>query len=120
MSINAVVLCVPDVECHVDENGMYQGEYKKFYKDCTLFIHCFYVDDKRHGEYRDYRGDGSLWEIRNYRHGVQHGEQYWYGLNGDSTATMYYNDVDLRIDPRGLSDRDKVYVMMSGRRPVSG
>ena len=40
--------------------------------------------------------------------------------DGDVFATMYHNGVDLGIDPRGLSDRDKLYVMMSGRLPVRG
>ncbi len=102
-----------------DENGLLQGEYIARYLSGGIFMHCFHVNGKRHGEYRDYHEDGRIWEVRNYRHGELHGERYYYATDGVD-ATMYYNDVDLRIDPRGLSDRDKLYVMMSGRRPVSG
>ena len=109
-----------DVSCHEDENGLLQGKFIARYEYGTLFVRCFYVDGVRHGEYRDYHGDGRLWEVRNYRHGKMHGEQHWYNGGGDSAATMYYNGVDLCIDPRGLSDRDKLYVMMSGRLPMRG
>ena len=106
--------------CHIDENGLYQGEFIARYQDGTIFVRCFYVDDKRHGEYRDYHENGSPWEIRHYRYGNRHGENYWFTDDGDVFATMYHNGVDLGIDPRGLSDRDKLYVMMSGRLPVRG
>ena len=100
-----------------NENNSYHGEYTKKYSNGVLFIRSFYIDGNRHGEYRDYWDNGEVWEIRNYRHGKLHGECYEYSKDGTlGEATMYYNDVDLRIDPRGLSDRDKLYVMMSGTK----
>jgi hypothetical protein len=102
-----------------DEKGLLQGEYIARYMSGGIFIHCFHVNGKRHGEYRDYHEDGRIWEVRNYRHGELHGENYLYRKDGVD-ATMYYNGEDLGIDPRGMSDMDKLYVMMSGRLPMRG
>ncbi len=105
--------------CTKDENGVFQGKYIEMYKTGEVFFICNMVDGKMHGEYRDYRDNGQLWEIRNYRYGNRHGENYLYRRDGSVGATMYYNGEDLGIDPRGMSDMDKLYVMMSGRRPVN-
>ena len=122
MGIGLAKTIAQGAECDIDENGLYQGVYKRYYKDGSLYICCHFVDGEMHGEYRDYRVSGQLWEVRHYRHGKMHGEQHWFNDDADKTetVTMYYNGVDLGIDPRGMSDRDKVYVMMSGRLPMRG
>jgi hypothetical protein len=33
----------------MDENGMFQGEYKSYDKDDNLFCHCFYLDSEEDG-----------------------------------------------------------------------
>ena len=43
-----------------DENGLKQGEYKRYYSGEQLWIHYFYKDGKRHGECKEYNEDGSL------------------------------------------------------------
>ena len=47
-----------------DELGRKQGEYKSYLANGSLYVHCFYVDDKRHGEYKEWHasGNGQVWE----------------------------------------------------------
>jgi len=37
-----------------------QGEFKEWYNDGKLKLHCYYHDDKEEGEYTEYHLDGTI------------------------------------------------------------
>ena len=47
----------------------YEGEYKKWFSNGQLWIHCFCEGDKLHGEYKRWYSDGQLWEHSFYKDG---------------------------------------------------
>jgi hypothetical protein len=55
-----------------DAQARRQGEYKDLYDNDQLRIHCFYVDDKRHGESKTWNVYGTLL----YHYLFVHGEVY--------------------------------------------
>ena len=78
----------------IDENNLKQGEYKSYHENGQLYIHSFYINDNRHGEFKSYYGNGKL-----------------------NHATFYYQGKDLNVDPDTLTEKDKTYIMLSGRLP---
>ncbi len=109
------------LEVPYDDAGRWDGLLVRYYPapfEDKIYQLCTYVADIRHGEYKDFHTNGQLWEHMWFKNGIRHGEYYKYLFNGDvNKATLYYAGVDLNIDPRGLSEKDKLYVMMSGRLP---
>jgi len=51
------------------ENGEREGEYKEWYENGQLDTHCFYKDDLREGEYKSWYYNGELWEHCFYKNG---------------------------------------------------
>ncbi len=126
----------------VDENNLTQGEYKYYSKNGQLHIHAFYQNDNLHGEYKKYYDNDQLWVHTSYQYGKLHGEYKVYYCDGDlrehssfqndmrhgehktffnngklKQATFYYQGINLHVDPDTLSEKDKTYIMMSGRLP---
>ena len=65
-----------------------------------------------------YHKNGQLWVHTSYQNGKLHGEYKTYHNNGNiSHATFYYQNNDLHVNPDTLTEKDKVYIMMSGRLP---
>ncbi len=102
----------------VDENNLRQGEYKTFHENGVLWIHAFYLNNKLHGEYKLTSITGQLLEHTFYQNGKLHGGRRIFCRNGDKRrATFYYQGIDLHVDPDTLTEKDKVYIIMSGRLP---
>jgi len=50
-------------------NNKKQGEYKYYWYNGQLCIHCFYLNGKVHGEYKGYNSNGQLSEHCFYLNG---------------------------------------------------
>jgi len=59
-----------------DDQGRRQGEFKWYYANGQLWLHCWYKDDEYHGEYKSYHKDGSLWEHTYFEDGKEKGLKY--------------------------------------------
>ena len=75
-----------------DDNGLYQGEYKSYYHNGKLSVHCYYKDNKRHGIFKDYYDNGNLWNICNFINDEKHGEDKYYNKDGSYWYSRYYNN----------------------------
>ena len=80
-----------DFDYYKDDNGLYQGEYKRYHHG-KLWVHCYYKDDKYHGIYKCYYDNGSLYNICNYINGKAHGEVKYYNEDGSYDYSYYYNN----------------------------
>ena len=74
-----------------DDNGLKQGEYKSYYNNGKLDIHCYYKDDKLHGIYKSYYTNGKLRNICNFINGKEHGEDKFYNRDGSYDRSFYFN-----------------------------
>ena len=104
----------------VDENNLKQGEYKDYhdYQFKHLWEHSFRLNDKRHGEYKAYHYNGQLSVHTFYQYGKLHGEFIRYHKNGNPYyATFHYQGKDLNVNPNTLTQKDKTYMLLSGRLP---
>jgi antitoxin component YwqK of YwqJK toxin-antitoxin module len=105
------------------EHSFYQygnrhGEYKEYHANCRLNVHTSLQNGKLHGEYKQYSRNGQLFVHTFYQNGKKHGEYKEYHNNGElSYTTFFYQGGDLHVDPNSLTEKDKVYIMMSGRLP---
>ena len=79
-------------EYYVDDNGLIQGEYKCYYDNGQLWIHCNYKDGLKHGEYKCYYKNCQLWIHCNYKDDKKHGEYKEYYHNGKLNIHCYYKD----------------------------
>jgi antitoxin component YwqK of YwqJK toxin-antitoxin module len=53
-----------------------------------------------------------------YLHGMIHGEYTEYYENGNiKEFTIFYQGKDLKVNPATLTEKDKTYIMLSGRLP---
>ena len=52
-----------------DEHDKKHGEYKCWYNDGTLFEHCYFEHGEKHGEYKRWWENGTLCEHCYYEHG---------------------------------------------------
>ena len=102
----------------VDEHNLRQGEFKTYHNNGQLYEHTFYLNGKRHGEYKEYHENGQLSVHTFYQNVKQHGEFKSYYENGKiKYATFCYQNRNLHVNPDSLTEKDKVYIMMSGRLP---
>ncbi len=102
----------------VDENNLIQGEYKRYHENGQLYIHTFFQNGNRHGEYKSFYGNGRKFEHIFFQNGNIHGEYKAYHDNGIILReTFFYQGKDLNVDPDTLTEKDKIYIMMSGRLP---
>jgi antitoxin component YwqK of YwqJK toxin-antitoxin module len=83
-----------------------------------LWIHSFYQNGKRHGERKVYHDNGQLYVHSFYLNGKRHSEYKRHDDNGKIVyATFFYQNIDLNVNPDSLTERDKTYIMLSGRLP---
>jgi antitoxin component YwqK of YwqJK toxin-antitoxin module len=75
-----------------DESGKKQGEYKTWYSNGQLDIHCYYVDGILHGEYKWWYENGQPWVHCFYVDGKRHGEFKAWHSNGQQWEHCYYVD----------------------------
>lgn len=54
----------------IDETGKYQGEYKWYWGNGQLGVHCFYKNDLRHDELKWYDKGGQLEEHKLYENNI--------------------------------------------------
>jgi antitoxin component YwqK of YwqJK toxin-antitoxin module len=102
----------------VDEDNRIQGEYKDYHENGQLWVHSFYINGNRHGEYKSFYGNGRKFEHIFFQNGNIHGEYKAYHDNGIILReTFFYQGKDLNVDPDTLTEKDKIYIMMSGRLP---
>ena len=95
-----------------------QGEYKSYHHNGDLQCHCHYVNGDRHGEFKEYYHTGNLRIQCHYINDNLHGEYKEYYQNGNLYhATFHYQGKDLHVNPNTLTQKDKTYIMMSGRLP---
>jgi len=79
-----------------DENGLKQGEYKKYYSNGQLWFHCYFKNNNIHGEYKEYYSGGQLWVHCYYKDNNRHGEYKRYYKDGSLNYIKYYsNDKDI-------------------------
>ena len=74
-----------------DDNGLRQGEYKDYYDNGKLDIHCYYKDNKYHGIYKEYYYNGKLYNICNFINDEIHGEDKFYKEDGSYDRSFYFN-----------------------------
>ena len=74
-----------------DDNGLIQGEYKDYYDNGKLCIHCYYKDNILLGIYKRYHDNGNLFNICNYINGNIHGEDKFYKEDGSYNRSEYFN-----------------------------
>jgi antitoxin component YwqK of YwqJK toxin-antitoxin module len=46
-----------------------EGEYKQWYDNGKIFLHCFYKNDKKDGEHRKWHYNGQIWVHLLYKDG---------------------------------------------------
>jgi antitoxin component YwqK of YwqJK toxin-antitoxin module len=76
-----------------DEFGNKQGEYKRWYSDGQIWVHCYYVDGNSHGEYKEWWYDnGQLFQHCFYVDDNLHGEFKRWHLNGQLSRHCFFVD----------------------------
>ncbi len=102
----------------VDENIRIQGECKRYHSNGQLWEHVFYKNGNRHGKYISYYDNGVLCCHTSYQNGELHGECRTFFMNAlPDFSTFYFQGINLDINPDTLTERDKAYIMLSGRLP---
>ena len=99
-------------------NNKRHGECKMYSIKAKLYRHMFFENGKRHGETKKYHDNGQLCEYAIYKNGIRHGVYERYYSNGElNYATFFFQGNDLNVNPDTLTERDKAYIMLSGRLP---
>ncbi len=102
----------------IDKNRLKQGEYRDYHFNGQLWEHSFYLNNKRHGDYKVYHKNGQLWVHSFYQNDKRHGDFRRYNEDSElEYATFYYQNKNLNVNPDALTERDKTYIMLSGRLP---
>ena len=81
-----------DYDYYKDDNGLKQGEYKRYYDNGKLYIHCYYKDNKHHGIFKEHHQNGKLYNICNFINDEIHGEDKFYKEDGSYNRSYYYNN----------------------------
>jgi hypothetical protein len=69
-----------------------EGEYKEYYENGNLKIHCFYKDDKLEGEYREYFENKNLHLHCFYKDNKLEGEYKEYFENKNLHLHLFYKN----------------------------
>ena len=102
----------------IDEFDVIQGEYIEYHPNGQIEWRGNCVNGNWHGEVKEYYPCGQLREHSFFNYGVRHGLYKEYDNHGGlCDSTFYCDGVDLRVDPDTLTEKDKAYIMMSGRLP---
>lgn len=65
-----------------DENDIAQGEYKTWFDNGDIRMHCFFIDGKVNGEFKMWRKNSQIYEHSFYVNGDRHGECKLWHTNG--------------------------------------
>ena len=76
---------------YIDDQKLKHGEYKRYYENSSIQIHCYYKDSKLHGIYKHFHNNGQLWCICNMINGKTHGEQNYFDDTGNYQYSKVYN-----------------------------
>jgi antitoxin component YwqK of YwqJK toxin-antitoxin module len=102
----------------VDEQNRRQGVYKRFHDNGLMAQHSELLNGKNHGRSFAYYCNGKPFSYIEYDTDRFHGEYTWYDNNGEVIrSTWYHYDWNMHIDPKSLTEKDKLYIKMSGRMP---
>ena len=74
------------------DNGLI--EVKEFDVDFGYLYKHYFINenDKLHGEFKRYDGNGQLWEQYFYKNGLKHGEYKWYYDNGQLREHSFFEN----------------------------
>ena len=89
---------IKNKRCHYHENdkGQKHGEYKRYWSNGQLDIHCHYNNDQWHGEYKSYWDNGQVWYHGHFNKGQLHGEYKRHHDNGQLWVHAYdVNDIEV-------------------------
>ena len=56
----------------IDRDGIFQGEYKSWWPNGSMWGHCFFVNGRYHGERKRWDGHGTLIEHKFWVHDVEY------------------------------------------------
>jgi antitoxin component YwqK of YwqJK toxin-antitoxin module len=74
-------------------NGFQNGKWKEFNKHAILISEGVYINNQKHGIWREYYDDtGSKMIEENYKNGSQHGRFASYHPNGQLMSEGYYQN----------------------------
>jgi len=65
----------------VDENGLYQGEWKFYFEDGNVKLEGKFVDSKKEGSWTYYYPNGKKKQVGRFKKGKASGTWYWYYKN---------------------------------------
>ncbi len=101
-----------------DVAGLIQGESFEYYDNGKLWVHAFFMDGERHGEYKSYYDNGNPLVHTVCKNGYRHGRYTRFEKNGDiELHTFFYFGENLHINPDTLTEKDILFIMMTGRLP---
>ena len=83
-----------EIHCYY-ENGKLQGEYTKWFMNGNLERHAFYNEGKVEGEYKRWYLNGNLYEQFYYREGELDGESKWWYTNTQLASHTFYKKGNL-------------------------
>ena len=85
------------------ENGIWysgvegEGEYKEWYSNDKLFIHCFFDKGDENGEYKEWYKNGKQRINAIYKNGKKNGERKQWRRNGElRDHKLYKNDEEIK------------------------
>lgn len=104
----------------LNKDGVKAGVFRWFWPSGNIFVECMYNGGVRDGGYISYWDNGMIWKKIEYRSGLLHGDYIEYDEEGNIVrSTFMHNDIDMGFDPRGMTDEEKAYAILSGRKPES-
>lgn len=65
------------------------GDYKQWYENNQLYIHCFYKNGRLHGEYKEWYSNGRLHRHCFYKDGKLDGECRVWSHDGKINTTVF-------------------------------
>ena len=103
----------------IDAQGRYQGEYKEWYGNGNMWMHCFYVDGKLHGERKYWDPEGNICTHCFDVDGKLHGEHKWWNKDGTLVSHRFYIDDqvyrDLLVNPVDNKDKFLITIETGGK-----
>lgn len=81
--------------CFIDERGMLQGSYKRYYENGQLHVKCTYRNDRIEGLYEEYYDNKQLFVKYTYRDGEMNGPCEYYHKNGQLEVKCTYKNGEM-------------------------
>ena len=79
-----------------DQDNAYDGEYKEWYPNGILNLHCYYKDDELHGKFQNFDEYGEPFQECYYVHGKKQGQAKEF--HQDGTIFRLENYLDDKLD----------------------